>query len=71
VALKDTTPPPFPPANLWDLMTEVVERELNYGLRRADKHANDPLTPNQCDRVRDAVYTAITSGLAEAFSWPE
>jgi hypothetical protein len=66
-----TTPPTFPPAKLWDLMTDTVEAEIAYGLRRADKHADDPLTPAQVERVQAAVYTAVTDGLAESFSWPE
>lgn len=56
--------------NPWAIMTDAVENGIQYGLRRADKHAgDDALTAVQAERVAREVYQAITLEMSERFLW--
>lgn len=55
--------------NVYRLVAETVEAGIAYGLNRADKHANDPLTPEQRRRVEQALDDALMGEFVERFQF--
>lgn len=52
-------------------LVDALESGIAYGLRRADKHADDPLTPKQIERVEREVYEHVLMAICERFSFEE
>jgi hypothetical protein len=52
------------------LMT-AVEDGIRYGLRRADKHANDPLTETQRERMQTQLEIEIGNAICEILKFDE
>ena len=48
-------------------LVDAIESGVACGLARADKHASDPLTEAQCQRVEKEVYDHVLSAICERF----
>ena len=51
--------------NTYEIVMRAVEEGVSYGLNRADKHASDPLTEQQRERVQREVEAAVSNALSE------
>ncbi len=47
------------------VISEAIELGISCGIRRADKHAEDPLTDLQRARVQDHVEIEVMNALCE------
>ena len=65
------TKKPILRANPWHMMHEALDAGIAYGLNRADKHADDPLTDAQRARVVNAVFDAVLLEVSERFLWDD
>jgi len=54
-------------AKVYDLLAVAVEEGVARGLRAADKHADDPLTEIQRERVASYVETAVLGAMVDRF----
>jgi hypothetical protein len=54
-------------ARVYPILEQSVEEGVAAGLRRADKHADDPLTESQIDRVSECVRQAVLDAIMERF----
>ena len=54
-----------PKINAYAVISESVDSGIAYGLNRADKHASDPLTEAQRERVRYHVEQEVMNALCE------
>lgn len=58
-------------ANEYSLVQMAVEEGIAFGLSRADKYADDPLTEAQRERVSLAVDTAVMAAICEWFTFQD
>ena len=56
--------------NEYLILIECIEAGVAYGLRRADKHASDPLTADQCARLADHLERELLSAICAKFTFP-
>lgn len=52
-------------------LVDAVESGVAYGLSRADKHADDPLTEKQRARVQEQVCEHVLSAICERFRFED
>jgi hypothetical protein len=50
-------------------LLDAVDSGVAYGLMRADKHADDPLTQAQRERVKQQVEEHVMSAICERFEF--
>ena len=55
--------------NLYAIVDRAVEEGVSYGVMRADKHASDPITDAQAERVKEHVEAGVMSALSEVIEW--
>lgn len=58
-----------PQINTYSVIMRAVEEGVGIGLHRADKHADDPLTARQRERVRHQVEIEIANALSEVIKF--
>jgi len=58
-------------AKEYPALVDAVESGVATGLTRADKHASDPLTEAQRDRVTQQVYEHVLSAICERFRFED
>ena len=58
-------------AKEYPALVDAVESGVACGLTRADKHASDPLTVAQRERVQDQVYEHVLSAICERFRFED
>jgi hypothetical protein len=51
--------------NTYGIVMRAVEEGIRDGLRRADKHADDPLTERQRERAIYELETALANSLCD------
>jgi hypothetical protein len=56
-------------ANDYQVLQRCVEEGIAYGVTRADKYADDPLTEAQRQRVVEQVGRAVMHEIAEWFTF--
>jgi hypothetical protein len=54
-------------ARVYDLLSAAVEEGVAVGVRRADKHADDPLTDRQRERIIDHVQQDVLGAILDRF----
>lgn len=54
-----------PRLNTYSILSRAVETGIQWGLSRADKHADDPLTEAQRTRLTDHLDREIMNALSE------
>jgi hypothetical protein len=50
-------------------LVDAIDSGVSYGLLRADKYADDPLTEAQRDRVKEQVAQHVMSAICERFAF--
>lgn len=54
-----------PKIDTYAVLMRAVEEGIAYGLNRADKHADDPLTIPQRQRIEHQLNVAISNALCD------
>lgn len=49
------------------VLSECLDQALGFARRRADKHADDPVSDQQWHRLEDAIRTEFDGAVAEWF----
>ena len=58
-------------AKEYPALVDALESGIACGLRRADKYASGPLTPEQVERVQREVYEHVLSAICERFRFED
>jgi hypothetical protein len=55
--------------NTYAVIADCVEAGISFGLSRVDKHAPNPLTPDQRERVKEHVEREVMNALCEKLNF--
>ncbi len=55
--------------NVYAVLSECVEQGIACGLRRSDKHADDPLTAEQRARVEEHIDREVMNAICDKFEF--
>jgi hypothetical protein len=55
--------------NSYTILCDCLDAGIAYGLRRADKHADDPLTDAQRERLAEHLEREILNAICEKFDF--
>lgn len=58
-----------PKINTYAVIMRAVEEGIAYGLNRADKHADDPITLQQRQRIEHQLDISISTALSEVINF--